>query len=62
MFVKASKKDLFRWRFDTSSDNLDCFMRKKNKMACDNESGPRGGRVAKKRGRSTKGKQVNFQN
>ena len=62
MFAKGSKKDPSRWRFDTSSDNLSCFIRKRSKMASESSPVDRVPRAIRKRGKSNKGKPVNFQN
>ena len=62
MFGKVNKKDPFRWRFDTSSDNLSCFIRKRSKRASEASPVDRVARAILKRGRSSKGKPINFQN
>ena len=62
MFAKGNKKDPSRWRFDTSSDNLACFIRKRSKMAKEVSPVERVARAMRKRGKSTKNRPINFQN
>lgn len=62
MLGKGNKKDLCRWRFDTSSDNLECFIGKKAKRSNDSSPCERVARLIRKRGRPSKGKPVRFQN
>mgnify|MGYP003464263869 CR=1 FL=1 len=49
MLGKVAKRDPIRLKFDTSSDNLACFIQKRSKMMADHESYDRVGRSSRKR-------------
>lgn len=63
MLAKASKKDPIRLRFDTSSDNLACFIKTRSKLIIDNDNNhDRLNRGTRKRTKSNKEKACIFRN
>ncbi len=54
MLSKITKKDPIRLKFDTSSDNLACFIQKRSKMVSDNDCNDRAVRTSRKRIKSNK--------
>lgn len=54
MIGKVAKRDPIRLKFDTSSDNLACFIQKRSKMIADHDSCDRGARSIRKRVKSNR--------
>lgn len=54
MLGKVPKRDPFRLKFDTSSDNLACFIQKISKNSANNDGNDRTSRSNRKRIRSNK--------
>ena len=54
MMCKITKKDPIRLKFDTSSDNLACFIQKRSKIVSDNDGNDRAVRTSRKRIKSNK--------
>lgn len=62
MLSRATKKDPIHLKFDTSSDNLACFINKRSKLTHENDSNDRQSKSTKKRTKSTKPKICAFKN
>lgn len=60
MLGKVTKRDPIRLKFDTSSDNLACFIQKRSKLAVDNDGNDRGSRSTRKRIKSNREKACIF--
>lgn len=62
MLGKLTKRDPIRLKFDTSSDNLACFINKRSKLAVDNDVYDRQARSTRKKAKSNREKAQIFPN
>jgi hypothetical protein len=54
MLGKLPKRDPIRLKFDTSSDNLACFIQKRSKLVSDHDGNDRAARSIRKRFKSNR--------
>lgn len=62
MLNKVNKRDPIRLKFDTSVDNLACFINKRSKLAVDNDPYDRQTRSSRKKNKSARDKAHIFKN
>lgn len=63
MLTKMSKKDPIRLKFDTSSDNLACFIKKRTKLTAEHDTNhDKHSKSTRKRTKSNKEKALKFKN
>lgn len=60
MLGKLTKRDPIRLKFDTSSDNLACFIQKRSKIVADHDGTDRAARSIRKRIKSNREKACIF--